>query len=195
MLKLIAMGYTTNTDINNFIGRRVLSLREEQGFSQRDLLLRLKECGFDINQSHLSRIEKSERQPSLDLLSGLADALETSTDYLLGRTDDDRAPSNLDDQVIATISDFGDRALVQETLDMMARANHEEKLYIADFVRRVVPRQAGNVQALRAVMNVMQRSLPPAVLAQFWTEFAVQFPSLAGVLDVSMPEQKRVNER
>ena len=49
----------------------------------------------DISPSYLSEIERgsNRRNPSSAVLSRMADALKTSTDYLLGRTDDPSPPS------------------------------------------------------------------------------------------------------
>lgn len=64
------------------IAARVRSLRDYKDWSQEDLA---RESG--LQRPHISLIENSERIPGADSLVKLATALETSTDYLLGRTD------------------------------------------------------------------------------------------------------------
>jgi transcriptional regulator with XRE-family HTH domain len=45
-----------------------------------------------IDQGYLSRLERGEKSnPSSEVLAKLADALDVTTDYLLGRTDDPNA--------------------------------------------------------------------------------------------------------
>ena len=61
---------------------RIKKLRLDRGMSQQDLgdmigVTKVSICGY----------ENGTRTPSLETLDILADILETSTDYLLGRTD------------------------------------------------------------------------------------------------------------
>ena len=62
------------------IGKRVRELRVEKGLSQQELgnaigVTKVSICGY----------ESGGRIPNLEKLSKLADTLETTTDYLLGR--------------------------------------------------------------------------------------------------------------
>ena len=62
------------------IGKRVRELRIEKGFSQQELgsaigVTKVSMCGY----------ENGTRIPSLENLVKIAEALETTTDYLLGR--------------------------------------------------------------------------------------------------------------
>jgi len=65
------------------IGARVRSLREHKNWSQEDLA---KESG--LRRPHISLIENNERTPGAGSLIKLADALQTSIDFLVNRTDD-----------------------------------------------------------------------------------------------------------
>ncbi len=118
------------------MGNRIRRLRELIGMSQIDLTKALANRGVDVNQGHVSNIERDNRSPSIELLRALAVVLETNTDYLLGLTDDDRPPSDLEDQVVVTVEDPHDRMLVQEIADLLVRAPSHERAYIADLVRR-----------------------------------------------------------
>ena len=62
---------------------RLRSAREQRGLSQAELA---KKAG--LQSSAVSHFETGTRKPSFDNLRRLADALNLSTDYLLGRTDD-----------------------------------------------------------------------------------------------------------
>jgi transcriptional regulator with XRE-family HTH domain len=64
------------------IGARVRLLRVARGWRQRDLAQR---C--DVAQSQVAIWETEKVAPSLTNLTRLADALTTSLDYLVGRTD------------------------------------------------------------------------------------------------------------
>ena len=62
---------------------RLKAARDLRGWSQNDLALR---CGMP--QSSVGHFEGGTRKPSFDTLSRLANALEVTADYLLGRVDD-----------------------------------------------------------------------------------------------------------
>lgn len=60
---------------------RMRQRRDEKGLSQRDLAKLM-----DTDQQTINRYEQG-RKPAPDMLVKLADALDTSTDWLLNRTD------------------------------------------------------------------------------------------------------------
>jgi transcriptional regulator with XRE-family HTH domain len=62
-------------------GERVKKRREELKLSQTELASKV---GL-TSAAAISLIEKGDRKPSFDLLSKLADALEVTTDFLMGR--------------------------------------------------------------------------------------------------------------
>lgn len=63
------------------IGKRISERRRALKISQEEL-------GFGIgtNQTQVSRYERDENNPTGDVLVKIADTLNTTTDYLLGRT-------------------------------------------------------------------------------------------------------------
>ena len=63
------------------IGRKIISLREKRGWTQRELANRV-----NLNVSVMNRIESNDRPVKDSELLNLANVLEVSTDYLLGRT-------------------------------------------------------------------------------------------------------------
>jgi transcriptional regulator with XRE-family HTH domain len=70
-------------------GRRVRALREKRGLKQYELAIYAK-----VNQGYLSEIERDKTgSVGSQILVGLAAALETNVDYLLGTSDDPRPPS------------------------------------------------------------------------------------------------------
>lgn len=65
-----------------FDGKRVLQRRKQLGISQEDLALLV-----GVSQHQISKYERNANNPRADILEALADALQTTTDYLLQRTD------------------------------------------------------------------------------------------------------------
>lgn len=72
----------------NNIGQRIINLREKRNWSQRELARRV-----GLNASVMNRIELGERPIKDYELDKIASVLETTTDYLLGRTDNPNPPS------------------------------------------------------------------------------------------------------
>ncbi|WP_333719932.1 helix-turn-helix transcriptional regulator [Enterococcus faecalis] len=72
----------TESGENMDIGKKIISLREKRGWTQRELANRV-----NINVSVMNRIESNERPVKDSELLNLANVLEVSTDYLLGRID------------------------------------------------------------------------------------------------------------
>ncbi|MEK9196857.1 helix-turn-helix domain-containing protein [Ureibacillus sp. FSL E2-3493] len=64
------------------IGKRIVSLREKKGWTQKELANRIK-----INVSVMNRIESNDRPVKDNELIALANALDCTTDFLLGRTE------------------------------------------------------------------------------------------------------------
>ncbi len=69
----------------NIIGARVTQARKAQGMKQVELLAKLQLAGIDISTPALSLLE-GQRRPVSDIeLTALADVLQVSVDWLLGR--------------------------------------------------------------------------------------------------------------
>ena len=71
-------------DINELIGERICQARTKRGWKQSELARRLAKP-----RQHLSMIEQGKQQPRAELLIEIATVLGVSTDYLLGRVDDE----------------------------------------------------------------------------------------------------------
>ena len=61
---------------------RLREIMQEMGITQRALAVRL-----NISEAALSKYLNEDRQPRIELLANMATALNTTTDYLLGRDD------------------------------------------------------------------------------------------------------------
>lgn len=124
------------------LGSKVRTLRKSRWRSQEKFVQYMEEMfGSSIHQTSLSAIELGEKYPTVENLALLARALETNTDYLLGLTDDDRPHSQLDDQVIVTVEDPVERRMLQDALEMLAKASPDDKEYIVGLIRRLAPKK------------------------------------------------------
>lgn len=69
----------------NLVGERVTLARKAQGMKQVELLTKLQLAGVDLSVPALSLLE-GQRRPVSDIeLNALADILNVSVDWLLGR--------------------------------------------------------------------------------------------------------------
>lgn len=113
------------------IGKRIVELRNERGLSQSGLAMSANQTRWkpDIGQSYLSTLERSsgDRVPSARTLCALAEALQTSTDYLLGMTDDSTSPADLADQVVFSVSDDVDRLFAVKLMRHAMRMSSSER--------------------------------------------------------------------
>ena len=64
------------------LGARIRELRKEFGLSQVDLAQRM-----EVTKQTISNWENENIQPSIDMLVGLANVFNVTTDYLLGLDD------------------------------------------------------------------------------------------------------------
>ncbi|WP_136604623.1 helix-turn-helix domain-containing protein [Paenibacillus dokdonensis] len=83
------------------LGERIKHLREKRNITQKDLAVK---TGLTVVQ--LSRYETNDRKPDPDSLKMLADVLETTGDYLLGRTNDPSTPHEIDPNDLAEFEEF-----------------------------------------------------------------------------------------
>lgn len=125
-------------------GGRVKLLRDRREMTQTQLAEAMASSPFrvQVKQSTLSGYENSggDEMPSVPVLAALAYVLETNADYLLGLTDDDRPASDLDDQVVVAVTDPLERSAIQEIMDALVRAPSSDKQFLAEMIRRVLPK-------------------------------------------------------
>lgn len=74
------------------LGKRIIKLRKDKGFSQSYLA---KQVG--ISYAQIGRYETKGAQPPAEVLKKIADALDTSVDYLINGNTDEKAASTLKD--------------------------------------------------------------------------------------------------
>lgn len=106
-----------STRPSDIFPERLRAAREKRGLSQRDLANR---AGFQA--SAISHFETGTRKPSFDNLRRLANALDVTTDYLLGRVTDAQALAGADrlhrhlDRLTSE-----DRDIAEEFLQLLAK--------------------------------------------------------------------------
>ncbi len=62
------------------IGKKIAELRKEKNWSQTDLAK-----AVDVSRDIIGKYERGEHSPSIEITTKLAEALEVSVDYMLGR--------------------------------------------------------------------------------------------------------------
>ena len=83
------------------VAARLTLLRKENELSQQDLAVYL-----HVSRSAYSAYETGRRSPPLDILLRLAAFYDTTTDYLLGLSDDPLRPLSLDPLCGAVAEDY-----------------------------------------------------------------------------------------
>lgn len=92
------------------IGKRIISLRENKGWNQRELASRV-----GLNPSVMNRIELEERPIKDNELIKLSDVLGCSSDYLLGKTDKkNQVTDSRDEEFKAWLNDPRSKILFKE---------------------------------------------------------------------------------
>jgi len=85
------------------LGERIRNLRKMKGMSQKDLAHELsKKLGRIISQDSVGTYERGSRGVPPDILAALADILNCSVDYLVGRSDIEGVADN--DEFAAAIA-------------------------------------------------------------------------------------------
>jgi len=76
----------------SYLGGRIQDLRKQHNLSQQDLADKTK-----ISKSQINRYENRGVQPPADVLNKLASVLDTSIDFLINGTIDEKAKASLKD--------------------------------------------------------------------------------------------------
>lgn len=112
----------------NSLGNRILELRKAKGWSQSDLADKV-----GISYAQIGRYETKGAQPPAEVIKKIAEALDTSVDYLIFGSSADKASAALHDaEVIRYFKEI--EALPHEDKDALLRV-------IAAFIRDVKTKQ------------------------------------------------------
>jgi len=106
------------------LGQQITALRKKKGISQADLGKRVETSG-DI----IGRYERDEVKPSIEVVIRMADVLEVSLDYLVGKTDMELDSSTLNRIREVTALPDEDRKQVFMVVDALVRDFKAKKAY------------------------------------------------------------------
>lgn len=122
------------------IGQRIRVLREDFGWKQKELLVKLRAVGLELSQSKLSKFENGTQELPREEATVLARVLQTTPAYLLGWVEDAR---NAEDQVEEVYEDAlrrgwvvyeggteSARRLARQLLDVFAELSDAEREYV-----------------------------------------------------------------
>lgn len=123
-------------------GDRIRQLRNDQGMTQADMVARLQKLVGAVNQSHLSQVERGERGLAPETLAAVAVVLETSTDFLVGLTDDPTTHGNMEEQVILVERDPIRREYLQRIFSGIERMPSDQR---AEYFRAIGALYRGTV--------------------------------------------------
>lgn len=106
------------------LGENMMLLRKKKGFSQADLGRKIGTSG-DV----VGRYERGDIKPSIEVVAKIADALEVSVDYLIGKT-----AIVLDKETIKRLEDISslpteDKSYIFNLIDMCIRDFKTRKAY------------------------------------------------------------------
>lgn len=108
-------------------GRKIATLRKSKKLSQSELAK-----GLGSSISVISRYERDEMTPSIDVAKRLAAILDTSVGYLLGESEDDellKQPEMVDRLKQLNSLDQDSRNFITRALDAMLRDAQTRKAY------------------------------------------------------------------
>jgi len=108
----------------NLFPQRLQALREKRGLNQEELAKRA-----SLQGTAISHFETGTRKPSFDNLRRLADALETTVDYLMGRANDPAAVVTEGDQLFRDFENLTseDREIARDFMASLAKRSKERK--------------------------------------------------------------------
>lgn len=111
------------------LGNRIIELRKAKNWSQSDLAGKV-----GVSYAQIGRYETKGSQPPAEVLKKIADALDTTVDYLVNGSNEDKAKASLQDaEVIRYFKEVD--ALPQDDKSALLRV-------IAGFIRDVKTKQA-----------------------------------------------------
>lgn len=112
------------------LGERIVFLREELDLTQKQLAAMI-----HITPTTLSRYENNHFEPNAEILARLSEALETTTDFLVGRSDIYKRP------VTNTISTMQLSAQEQRFMNFYRSLNEENRIRLEERVRTLLDTQ------------------------------------------------------
>jgi transcriptional regulator with XRE-family HTH domain len=116
----------------NSVGKRILELRKKLNFTQKELADKI-----GMTYVQIGRYEKRGAIPSSDVLRKLADALNTTTDYLMNGAQDEKAAEQIQDKELLNLFkdieklDNNDKTMIKTFLDALVTKRKIQHLAIS----------------------------------------------------------------
>lgn len=116
---------------NKLVGNRIKNLREQKGEYQKETAEAISKSGEKLSEGQLGLYEIGARKLPPNITKALAIHFNTTTDYILGRTDEP-SEKNKDNEklIIAARSDVD-----------LSELTEEEQKYILDFIKMIKNRK------------------------------------------------------
>ena len=92
ILAIFVLIISQNSNKMTDLGRRILDLRKRKNLSQTDLA-----NAVGISYAQIGRYETKDTQPPAEVLKRIADALDTTVDYLISGDTEEKAKATLKD--------------------------------------------------------------------------------------------------
>lgn len=143
-------------------------LRDTLGsMTQSDLMVVMKENGFEITQARLSHYMQGRNYPDPPVLAELAKGMGVSADYLLGLTDEPSPTSELLEKLATS---KGEGAL-DKLLDKLSREQRQQVVTFAEYlVAQAAPAQPSPAEMranILAMLESVERNLGSAARKEF----------------------------
>ena len=119
---------------NQIQANRLRQLREEMGLTQAAMSKMIFASQGGLNQSAIAQVERGISGFKSETLGEVADVLGTSTDYLLGRTDDPTPYSDVEEQIVLVEKDKERRELLQRLFSAIQRLPEAQRREYIDAV-------------------------------------------------------------
>lgn len=174
---------------------RLPKARATMTLEQKEVLAELKKYGLDRTQGSLSQIERGIRLPSVEMLYVLASYLQTSTDYLLGLTDNELSAADIQEE-IATGRGEGK---IDKLMNRLSREQRQQVVNFAEYLLaqsgRAEEIARNNEAGFEAALNTIQRKYDEDVVDDLLDTLTDNFPDLAKLVGpVTPPKHKRINK-
>ncbi|MEI6349091.1 MAG: helix-turn-helix transcriptional regulator [Bacteroidota bacterium] len=111
------------------LGNRILKLRKEKNLSQTDLANKA-----GVSYAQIGRYETKGAQPPAEIINKIADALETTTDYLINGDKDEKAKATLKDsellqqfKAVEQLNDK-DKSTIKDIIDAFIKRNKIQQI-------------------------------------------------------------------
>lgn len=173
--------------LKSIVGKRVAQVRNDLGYSQPDVLKELERYGLARTQGSLSQIERGKRLPSVEALCVLAKYLETSTDYLLGLTDNALSAADIEEEMAITSG----KSKLEQLMHHLSRDQKQQVMHFAEYLLaqsgRVEEIAQSNAAGIEAAMNVFTRKYGQDVADDLIDTLNDNFPDLAAIIGPTFP--------